>query len=246
MKLAVSQPYFFPYIGIFQLIYYTDFFVVFDTVQYVKRSWMNRNRVLHPNKEFNYIVLPVKKSKSNIIKDIEIAKNENWQEKILGQIGVYARKAPYYKEVRELMHECLSIEESNFSSLTIRQMEYICQYLGIKFAYQFLSKMDIKLPKINEPGEWCLYISEALKAKEYVNMPRGAEIYKEAQFEEKNINLRFLNPIIKEYNQKRDNFIPRLSIIDILMWNSKEEVLDMIRNDFDILTKKELLQKGVI
>ena len=245
MKLAVSQPYFFPYIGMFQLIYATDFFVVLDTVKFKKDGWMHRNRILHPNKNFDYITLPTKKEKgSSTIKNITIFDDkEKWKQVFLGRLSYYANKAPYYKSVKELLVRCLEIDEVGFSKTAMMQIKMICDYIGIDFSYDFLSKMEIALPKIEQPDEWSLYIASAIGAKRYINMPRGATFFNEEKFKKKDIELRFLQPILREYDQKRESFIPRLSIIDVLMWNSKEEVLDMIRNDFDILTKQELLQK---
>ena len=79
------QPYFFPYIGYFSLINYVDKLVVFDTAQYIKQGWMNRNRILQPNKAWQYIIVPVKKHKHDTaIKDIKIVSGDKWKKKIMG------------------------------------------------------------------------------------------------------------------------------------------------------------------
>jgi len=244
MKLSVTQPYFFPYLGIFQLIYHTDFMVILDMVKFKKQSWMIRNRILHQTNDFNYIKLPTKKyADYTLIKDVEIFDNINWKDKILALITLYANKAPYYTEVRKLLEECFFIEEKSYCILSTKFIEIICNYLEITFSYQYLSQMQLSLPKINKAGEWSLHIAHALDAKEYVNMPSGSKIFAEDEFSKRNIKLSFLEPKLRKYEQKKDQFISHLSILDVLMWNSKEEVLSMIRNDFEIVTKNDLLKE---
>lgn len=244
-KLAVTQPYFFPYLGFFQLINITDFTVILDIVQFKKRSWMCRNRILHPDnrKNFNYINIPIKKCSSRtLIKDIEIANHIKWKERILGQITVY-KKAPFYKQIRDLLIDCFKIEETNYLKLTVKYIKIICDYLDIKWNYNFLSTLGIELPSINSPGEWSFYISKLLKAEEYINLPRGVYIYDDNLFSSNGIKLIFLNPLLKEYPQGRYKFISHLSIIDVLMWNHKDKVKEMINKDFELLSYSELLHK---
>lgn len=243
MKLSITQPYFFPYLGFFQLIHATDTMIVLDTVQYKKRSWMNRNRILHPDPQiaFNYITLPVKNNHQGLIQDVEIDMTQPWKQKLVGQITCYANKAPFYDEVRHLFLHCLADDEPNYSIWSMHCIQNICHYLGLPFQYHYLSKLHLDLPTIREPDEWSLFIAEALKVTEYINMPKGVSIFNEKKFIEKNIKLSFLNPHLSPYAQRRATaFVSHLSIIDVLMWNSKERVLEMIRNDFDLLSFQEM------
>lgn len=245
MKLSITQPYFFPYLGLFQLIYATDKMVILDTVAYKKRSWMNRNRILHPtqNDAFIYVTLPVCHASFTPICDVEIDTSQPWKAKIEGQITAYAKKAPYYQETRRLIHDCLDSKESNYAAFTMHCIQRICDYLGLKLTFCYASKLDITLPPIEAPDEWSLFISQALHAQEYINMPKGVSIFHEEKFIEHNIKLSFLNPRLSAYPQrKKAPFMSHLSIIDVLMWNSKERVLEMIQNDFDILSFQEMHQ----
>ena len=82
MKVAIMQPYFFPYIGYFQLINAVDKFIIYDDVNYINRGWINRNQVLINGKE-SYITVPLKDASQNkLIKDITISIETNWQEKM--------------------------------------------------------------------------------------------------------------------------------------------------------------------
>ena len=111
MRLAIMQPYTFPYIGYFQLINYADKWVVFDDTQYISKGWINRNRILHPEsqKEWQYFTVPVKKhSRECRINHVEINDNTDWRTELLGKLTAYKRKAPYYRETKEFVENCIS------------------------------------------------------------------------------------------------------------------------------------------
>ena len=109
MKVALMQPYFFPYIGYFQLIRAVDEFVIFDKAQYIRRGWINRNRILNAQKESVYINIPVHKAPIETqIKDIVINNNINWKENIFRQLNYYC-KAPNYDFVIGFLNESLTI-----------------------------------------------------------------------------------------------------------------------------------------
>ena len=99
MKLGIMQPYFFPYIGYISLVKHTDEFILFDTVQFIKHGWIERNRILKPTGGWQYISVPLEKhSLSTLIMDTKIRNNDDWKAKILNQLVHYKRRAPYKKE----------------------------------------------------------------------------------------------------------------------------------------------------
>ena len=247
MKLAIMQPYFFPYVGYFQLIANTDQFIFFDIVQYNKRSWMNRNRILHPNKldEFSYISVPVvKHDKGLLIRDININNDGKWQNKILSQLDVYKKlKAPFYNEVKQVVEEIFSKESGTLLDLSIQSTQAICDYIGIEFNYEIASKMDLDISNIVQPGDWALEISKYKKASEYINPPGGFDIFDEKKFLENNIKLSFLKSALSVYRQSwRKNFNPGLSILDLIMFNSPEESWQIINNDFTVIDAKNVIR----
>ena len=245
MTLAIMQPYLFPYIGYWQLIANSDQFIFFDVVQYNKRSWMNRNRILHPDKpdEFQYISVPIKKhEKGTLIKDVYINNNENWEEKIFGQLTVYKKlNAPYYDDVKKLIEKIFAGNHESFLNLSVVSMIQICEYLDIDFKYQIASDVNFNRNIIENAGDWALSISKELKATNYINPYGGYEIFDEGKYNVNGIDIKFLKSKLTPYKQSfRKNFMSGLSIIDILMFNDKKIIYNLLNNDFKLLSKKEL------
>lgn len=235
MKLGIMQPYFFPYIGYFSLIKHTDMWVVFDTPQFIRHGWIERNRVLNFNNGWIYIKVPlIKHSRGTAIKDIKIRSEVNWKDKIRAQLLPYKNKAPYYNIVIELINEVFQCQSDSIVELNVEGLKIICKYLKIAFDYIVFSKSDIKLTNINEPDDWALEISKKLGATEYYNSPSGIDFFNASKFQENNINIYFLKNKLIEYNQEKKPFEPGLSIIDVLMFNSLEEIDSMLDN-VDIL-----------
>lgn len=237
MKVGIMQPYFFPYIGYFQLINYVDKWIFFDDVQYIRRGWMNRNRILHPKEGWQYIVVPLKKHRRcDLIKDIQINSNQNWKEKLLGQLSHYKKKAPYYNETINIIKRAIDLDTENITELNAHIIKTICEYLDINFKYEISSKCKFDYSKVNEPGDWALSISEQIGANEYVNPPGGIDLFNEEKFNYSNIRLRFLKKSNIEYFQKRKYFEDGLSIIDVMMFNSKEKIKEML-NLYEVYSK---------
>lgn len=236
------QPYIFPYIGYFQLINYTDKWVIFDDTQYISKGWVNRNRILHPdiNKEWQYFTVPVKKhSRESRITDIEINDDKKWRDEFLGKLTSYKKKAPYYLETIQFVGDCINYKNSSLTDWVIYTLDKTCAYLNVPFNYSIYSGIEVDTDNINHAGQWALEISDALGADEYVNPVGGYNIFNENEFLERNIALCYLKANIKPYIQRRGNFVPGLSIIDIMMWNDKEMICEML-SDFEIIRPPDL------
>lgn len=237
MKLGIMQPYFFPYLGYFALIKYTDKWIVFDNVQYIERGWINRNRIINPTKpEDMYINIPLENHHRDIlIKDVLISSNENYKEKILAQLWTsYKKRAKYFNNVYKLVEEVLSLDTKSITDLNVYALKKVNEYLGIPFNYEIFSKMNLIIDEVHDPGEWALNISKALNANEYVNPPGGIELFDKEKFYQNNIELKFLKINLKPYNQKKAKFLEGLSIIDVMMFNSANEIRDML-DDYQII-----------
>lgn len=237
MKLGIMQPYFFPYIGYFSLLRNTDKWIVFDTVQYIERGWINRNKIIHPAKpEAMYVTVPLMEHRRiDAIRDIRIDRKQLYVDKILGQIQAsYKKRSPYFDEVFHLVEGCLNTETESISRLNILSMKKVCGYLEISLDLQIFSEMKIDLGKIDAPDEWALNISKALGAEEYINPPGGKDFFCKEKYEKSGIKLSFLKANSVLYDQKKSVFLPNLSIIDAMMFNSKEDVRNML-DDFSIL-----------
>jgi len=247
MKLTIMQPYFLPYIGYWQLIANSDEFIFFDVVQYNKRSWMNRNRVLHPDKEkeFQYVSVPiVKHIRGTLINDVKVNNTEKWKQKILDQLTVYNKlKAPFYEETIELVLSILNQNYDSFLELSIETTKLICEYIDIKFQYQLASNISFDRDSIEKPGDWALEISKKLNATHYINPPGGYEIFDEDKYKLNNIGLIFLKPNLTKYKQAwRADFQAGLSIIDVLMFIHKDEVNSLLLGDFRLMTKADMIK----
>ena len=226
MKLGIMQPYFFPYLGYFDLINYTDKWIVFDEVQYIRHGWINRNRILHPSGDWLYIIVPVRHTREMPIREVTIAEDGKWKKRILGQLQHYKRQAPYYDEVMDLMEDCFALEEHRISHFNVFALRKVCAYLGIRFDFAMFSQMNLHLENIEGPGDWALRISQAMGAGEYANPPGGQALFNKERFSASNIKLtiRNLPPLI--YDCPGYKFIPNLSIIDVLMWNAAETIMN--------------------
>ena len=226
------QPYFFPYIGYFQLINAVDQWVVFDTSQYIHHGWVNRNRILHPQAGPKYIILPlVSHSKNVAIKEVLLHPDLDWKAKIMAQLrGYYSKQAPFYQTVTEMVNISLDQEESSLSSCLVKCLGQVCEYVGMEFDPIMASELKLDSVRVEHAGQWALEISKLLGATEYINPIGGRGIFNPREFEESNIKLSFLNSQPDLYDQGGNHFFDALSILDVLMWNSKAQTKRMLDN----------------
>ena len=225
MVLGIMQPYFMPYLGYFSLIKHTDNFILFDTVQFIRHGWIERNRILKPDEGWQYIQVPLIKAqgRATLIKDVLINNAENWQNKVLAQIQHYKKKAPYYYKVVNLLNTLFSDEYKDISSLNRASLQIVCDYLGFQRDLPVFSEMGVAIEPANAPDEWALNICKALGADSYINPIGGTEFFDRAKYSNAGIDISFQKMELLEYEQKRTSFEPGLSIIDVLMFNTPEE-----------------------
>jgi hypothetical protein len=229
MRISFMQPYFLPYLGYFDLINSTDLLVFFDEAQYVKQRWMNRNRILHPQKGWQFITVPVKKAPlETSIAETRIQNAIDWKKRILNQLDHYRLRAPYFESVRELLQRCFAQEFSGLSELNIHTLRLLCEYLGIESRTELTSDLHMYSEEFNSPHDWVFDLCARKVADEYVNLPGGTLIYDRERFEQKGIALEFRNLPPMKYETPGYQFEPGLSIIDVLMWNSPQTVRDYL------------------
>ena len=230
MKLGIMQPYCFPYLGHFSLIAHTDAWVVFDITQYTPKTWMNRNRVLHPKDGWNYVSVPLANSSISIkTSEAQVLQLDGARRSVLGKLTHY-RRAPYYKAVEALVQESMADRgDASLVKLNVRGLEAVCRYLGLPFDYRICSELDLPLPDKLPPGEWAPTISAALGASGYVNPIGGRELFDPPAFASRGIDLQFLSFDHPVYEVGAYRFEPGLSILDVLMWNDPQRVVKMLR-----------------
>jgi hypothetical protein len=235
MKVAIMQPYFFPYLGYFGLIKNSDRFIICDVVQFMRHGWIERNRILKPEMGWHYIRVPlVKHSHKATISEVKIRAQESWQDRIFQQLEYYKKRSPYYKEVIGFLQNAFRYQTDNITDLNAHLLAETCQYIGIPFRKEIFSEMDVMIEKINTSDDWAINICQALAAETYINPPGGIEIYKRDNFTQSGLKLEFLKVNLRSYNQGRDPFEEALSIIDVMMFNAPKEIRSML-DDYRLL-----------
>jgi hypothetical protein len=225
MRLAANQPYFFPYLGQFDLINQADMWIVYDVAQYIRHGWVNRNRVLHPVSGWQYIVVPLRKHPHTApINQIEIADEADWKTRVFRQLQHYHMDAPYYAEVTAFLEECLSAADGNLARLNADLLRSTCLRVGISTPISVFSNMGLTLPATNGPEDLALGLCQAVGASEYLNAPGGAALYNAAEFSERGVGLQIQSFTHMPYTCGRFQYEPGLSIIDVMMWNSPEQI----------------------
>jgi len=221
MKLAVMQPYFMPYIGYWQMINLVDKYVIFDDVNYINRGWINRNRILI-NGEPHFINIPIiKASQNKLIKEIYLCPDKTWCHKNMRMIELAYSRAPFYKEVLSIVQNIMFCKEDNLALFLVHAISQICDYLQI----DTMLLLSSNIPKDNSlKGQYKIIdICKSLGADEYINAIGGTKLYCRELFLNNGINLSFLRTNDICYKQFNKTFQPDLSILDVLMFNSKSE-----------------------
>jgi hypothetical protein len=222
MRLAIMQPYLFPYIGYFQLIKAVDKFILFDDVNYIKKGWINRNRILINGREFMFTIPLEKVSQNKMINEINLANDNGWKNKLLETFDAAFRKAPMYSDVFPILKEVIGVRERNLSVFIGNSIVQICNYLDI---VSILELSSLKYNTTHLKGQdKILNICIQEEADTYLNSVGGAGLYSKKAFEELNINLKFLKPKLVIYPRLKVDSVPSLSIIDVMMFNEKDRV----------------------
>lgn len=227
MTIAIMQPYLFPYIGYWQLIHAVDIFVIYDNIEFTKKGWFNRNNILIHG-ENTLFTVPIKKDSDFLdVRDRRLSENSEKEiKKIISQIEHSYKKAPYFDEVFPMIKDIFNLKEKNLFSYIYHSVHEICKYLEIDTKIIISSTLDIDHELKAE--EKVMAINKTLHADNYINAIGGLELYNRDKFSAEGINLNFLKPDLIEYKQFDNEFIPCLSIIDIMMFNSKDEIQKML------------------
>jgi hypothetical protein len=229
MKIAVMQPYIFPYIGYFQLINAVDKFVFYDDVNYIKGGWINRNNILLNGKK-NLFTIPLKNASSfQTINETEIHTQlyQIWVKKFLRSIEQSYKKAHNFDEIYHLIKKVFEINYKYISDLCIYSVELISNYLALNVGFEKSSE-KYSNSKGFDKADRLINICQLNEVNTYINPSGGKELYQKETFKEHNIDLLFIENIITFYPQFNNDFVPTLSIIDVLMFNSKEAVIEML------------------
>jgi len=228
------QPYFFPYIGYFQLINAVDEFVIYDNIQFTKKGWINRNRIL-VNGQDTYITLPLKRD-SDYLDVCERFLADSWfQEKkaMLNRIAGAYRKAPHFEQVYPLIEKCIAFDENNLFRFILNSLNLVNEYLQISTPLVVSSTILINHELKAE--EKVIALCRARNATEYLNPIGGVSLYQKEYFRRENMDLYFIKSNDMIYKQLDHDFVPWLSIIDVMMFNSRDEIKKYLSASYTLI-----------
>lgn len=232
MFLGIMQPYFLPYIGYFQLLNKCDEFVIYDDIEYTKRGWINRNYFLQ-NKKPTLFTVPLKKDRDTLkIKERVLADNYDPKSLLRRFDGAY-RKSSQFQAVYPVLEKICLHEDKNLFGFIHFSLIQIMNYLDIETPIHLSSEIDVDRELKSELR--VLDICQKLDASSYINPIGGVDLYNPEEFKKNGMALYFLKPRLTSYSQFDATFVERLSIIDVLMFNSKGDVKNMLVKDFGLL-----------
>ena len=229
MKVGIMQPYFMPYIGYWQLINVVDKFVLLDDVNYIMRGYINRNSILLNGKPYRF-TLPVENASQNkLIMDTKLRFAQEKKQDFFKTISNAYGKAPCYRTVAPIIEDIINNSDDDITEYIKYSIQKVMSYLGINTEILVSSQ----IPKNQElkGEERIVEICKRLGADVYINPCGGRKLYHQNVFMSKNIKLYFLDTRKEDiiYDQKRNEFIDNLSIIDILMFNEVDIMQELLK-----------------
>lgn len=222
------QPYFFPYLGYWQLINTVDRFVIYDDVNFIKGGWINRNRILINGKP-NYITAPLYQASPNKrICDISLQSSSIWREKMTKSIENTYRRAPFFSKVFPIVEKIICYKTDNLAELLLNQIRDMSSFLGIQTNLVESSRNYKNNTLAGE--DRVLDICKHEGANTYINLEGGQALYNIEKFSSRGIKLCFIVMNHTPYSQRSTGFINRLSIIDTLMELGPQVVIQQLKN----------------
>jgi hypothetical protein len=211
------QPYFMPYIGYWQLMAAVDTYVVYDDVNYIKGGWVSRNNILLNGQKHMFTITLNGASPNKLFNEITIKDDFK---KFSRLIESAYRKAPYYAEVCVLLEKIYNFEDKSLGAFIMNSFQVVLDYLEINIKLVLSSTIE----KYNSlrGKEKVKHICHLLGADTYYNAIGGQELYDKEDFKADGIDLNFIHTNLAPYAQFTNEFVPGLSIIDVLMHNGKE------------------------
>lgn len=228
-KLAILQPSYIPWIGYFEQIVNVDIFVFYDDVQYTKNDWRNRNKIKTLDGS-SWLSIPIKSSTSKKINEVLIDDTKNWQTKHLKSLKQYYSKSKYFEDIYPLLEKNINSDINSISTLSIDIIKDIVKYLKIDTKFYLSSDLDIGGDKNNRLINICKHFNASsyytgLAAKDYID---------EELFKKNNIELVYQEYKHPSYEQLHGDFLPYLSIIDLLFNHGRDSKKIITKESLDV------------
>jgi hypothetical protein len=232
MIASIMQPYLLPYIGYFQLVACSDIFVALDDVQYIKRGWINRNRILLNGKP-GWITLPVAYADHRLsIRERRYTQPELHVPKMLRRVEAAYRGAPFFDVVFPFLQDALSLDESNVAAFNLSVLKCLTARVGVQTPIVVSSSLGVG--KELRGQDMVIATCRRVGATRYVNPQGGTSLYDKRCFADAGIALNFLKSTVSPYQQFRQTPVPFLSIVDVLMFNDETAISRML-TEFELL-----------
>ena len=236
MKVGVMQPYFFPYIGYWQLLNAVDRYVILDDVNFIKRGWINRNRILSGNKSGDrdeFIRITIEKiSQNRKINEHYLFEKEKCFDVLLRTLHERYARAPHFEETYGLLERIFAYDGDNVADFLSYQIREVCAHLDIET--EILRSSQLEKDESLKAQDRIIDLCRRLGADEYYNAIGGVELYDKEAFENAGMRLHFLRARLGEYPQYGGEFVPGLSIIDVMMFNDRDAVKAMLE-DYELV-----------
>jgi len=232
MRIAIMQPYFLPYIGYLQLMNAVDKFVIYDDVNYINKGWINRNRLLVNGKEYLFTVPLKEASQNKLINEIELGNDPQWRTKLLKTIEQAYKKAPYYATVLGIIEKIVNLEAQTISQLIVGSLGILKQHLAIPTQLVLSSTMYQNSHLKAQARILDICLQE--KATQYINPIGGVALYDKTIFAKEGVQLNFIKSKPVEYQQLKSEFVPWLSVVDLMMFNDVPTIQGFL-GEFELL-----------
>lgn len=229
-RVAVMQPYIFPYLGYMQLIAASDSFVCYDDVNFIKQGWINRNRILLNGQPYTFTI-PCKGISSNVfIHDVKVDYEKKEFASFLKTLDLAYRKSPYFHEVFPMIEDLWSLRQDSIAAMAKASLEMCCHYLDITTQFYVSSESFPGLTDLYR-ADRLIHIVKALKGEVYLNLSGGKTLYEKEYFHARNVELLFhrMNEIPPYLQQHSDSFFSNLSILDLMMNLSKSQIQSLLK-----------------
>ncbi len=225
MTVAIMQPYIFPHLGYYQLVNAVDTFIFFDDVNYINKGWINRNNILQQDKPLKFTVPLAKASQNRLINEIELSEYSKWRKDFLKSVEISYKKAPQFAFVFKWLNEFFTKDYGLISDLAADSVKAVAKLLDLPVVFKSSGSLNYKNVVAQNGEQKILKLCKILGAGRYINPKNGINLYNRNVFNSENIQLKFINMHEVTYPQfKKDEFVPNLSIIDVLMFNSIDEI----------------------
>lgn len=226
------QPYFFPYIGYFQLINAVDLFVIYDNIKYTKKGWINRNRLLLNGQDTKFS-LPLKNGSDRLeIRERTLAVDFD-RGKLINKIRGAYQSAPQFARVCPLIERIMWFQEVNLFLFLKNSIVEVCRHIGV--STEIIGSSSVEADHSLKGQERVIALCRAVGAEVYINPIGGADLYSKENFRVCGLDLFFLKPGLLAYQQFGGDFVPWLSIIDVMMFNSDDVIREHIDSRFELL-----------